>query len=388
MSFTQENLLEAMNTFMMAFQNLSDEKAELERLKQEFGVYIAEHFSLTAHAARAAQPPAAPSEAEQIQAHCQQIIQQAVENISASQTPPPIDTSGHEAENIALKAEMEKYRHLCGFAPPGHFYSPIPSIETLTAHLQSLELQPLPRNLPGIDLNVDKQLELLRAFATLAPEVCFPAEKTASAHYYYHNHSFQHSDAILMQCLIRHFRPNRILEVGSGFSSFVTLDTNQQFFERRIRCEFIEPSPKRLLEDLTHEELQITGLYPQRFQDVDLAVFADLNADDILFLDTSHVSKLNSDVNHLIFNVLPVLKSGVIIHLHDIFFPFENSPRYYQWPAFWNECYLLRAFLLHNADYQILLWNDYLKLFHPTEMGHIHPDCLGNTNQSFWIQKR
>ena len=123
--------------------------------------------------------------------------------------------------------------------------------------------------------------------------------------------------------MIRHIEPNRIIEVGSGFSSCLILDTNDLHFDGRIATTFIEPYPELLKSLVAEGDESASTLLPVRLQDVDLSVFEELNRGDILFIDSTHVSKIDSDVNYLFFEILPRLSSGVYIHFHDIFYPFE-----------------------------------------------------------------
>lgn len=390
MSYTPESLAEAMKVFIEAFQDLSIQKVELERMKQEYGAYIAQHFSTSAKAAPNTAPNFPPS--AELEAYFQLLLQQAVQNLSATQNQNTgvVQHPGMQAdptELAALKTELETYKQIYGWVPPGHEHFPLPSIETLNAHLRNVRQKPLPPTIAEIDLNVDIQLILLKTFAAFGPDVDFPAQRTDSHRYYAQNDNFPLSDAILLQCMLRHLKPQRVLQIGSGFSSYVMLDTVDRF-KLQTRCEFIELFPERLLENMRGNDLGTHGLHAKAFQDVDPSLFASLNPGDILFIDSSHMSKLNSNVNHILFNVLPVLKSGVMIHFHDIFYPFENPPQLYQYPLFWNECYLLHAFLMNNPSYKIMLWNDYLRNFHQAELGQVHAGCQGDTNQSLWLIKQ
>ncbi len=127
----------------------------------------------------------------------------------------------------------------------------------------------------------------------------FRAQKTAGMRYYFENPAYSYSDAILLHCMLRHVRPKRIIEIGSGFSSCATLDTNEIFFDNAIATTFIEPFPALLLSLITEEDRKRITIIPRRLQDVDLAEFAQLEAGDILFIDSTHVSKVNSDVNRI-----------------------------------------------------------------------------------------
>jgi hypothetical protein len=124
-----------------------------------------------------------------------------------------------------------------------------------------------------------------------------------------------------------------------------------------------------------------------RVQDVDLSTFDALEANDILFIDSTHVSKIGSDVNYMFFEVLPPLKPGVLIHVHNIFYPFEFPEVWALQGHAWNEAYLLRAFLQFNQRFQIVLFANYLVNFHLDELLKLLPKCAGNLGGNIWIRR-
>ena len=141
-------------------------------------------------------------------------------------------------------------------------------------------------------------------------------------------------------CILRHTRPARVIEVGSGYSSCALLDTNELFFGNSIACTFIEPYPQLLTSLLKDGDDSRITVVAKNLQDVELSVFSELSAGDVLFVDSSHVSKTNSDVNYVFFEILPRLSSGVYIHFHDIFYPFEYPKEWVYQGRAWNEAYL------------------------------------------------
>jgi hypothetical protein len=178
-----------------------------------------------------------------------------------------------------------------------------------------------------------------------------------------------------------------MIEVGSGYSSCVTLDTNDLFFKGSIRCTFIEPHTDTLFSLLRPDEGERLDVVPTRLQDVDLNVFQELGPNDILFIDSTHVSKTGSDVNFLFFEVLPRLVPGVFVHFHDIFYPFEYPPDWVYEGRAWSEAYLLRAFLLYNNAYRVIVHNSYLAKEHRDELNTLMPLCMKNTGASIWLQR-
>ena len=271
--------------------------------------------------------------------------------------------------------------------PPGHFYSPIPSLDDLRQREAAI-FRVWPRELPGIDLQVEGQLALLEAFRPYYDEIPFPERETEGFRYYFENTFYSYSDAIFLYCMIRHFRPRRIVEVGSGFSSAVTLDTNERFFEGRIECTFIDPEPGPLRKLLKPGDEGRVRVLADIVQTVPLSTFDGLGDGDILFIDSSHVSKTGSDLNHLVFNVLPRLGRGVLVHFHDVYYPLEY-PREIVYEGFaWNEAYLLRAFLQYNSAFRIEFFNTYLETFHRDQIYKAMPLCARNPGGSIWIRRR
>ncbi|MBF0510802.1 MAG: class I SAM-dependent methyltransferase, partial [Candidatus Omnitrophica bacterium] len=121
--------------------------------------------------------------------------------------------------------------------------------------------------------------------------------------------------------------------------------------------------------------------------DVDVSFFDELGENDILFVDSSHVSKTGSDVNHILFNILPKLNKGVLIHFHDIFYPFEYPKPWVLEGRCWNEDYLLRAFLSYNNSFEIVVFNTFLEHFHEDWFKENMPLCLKNKGGSIWLRK-
>lgn len=284
-------------------------------------------------------------------------------------------------------AEHANLLKSCGIVPPGHFYSPIPCLEDVRRDEAAIFTDP-PRTILGVDLRESDQLQLLSKFAEYYSTIPFQSRKTEGLRYYYENDAYSYSDAIFLHCMIRHLKPNRIIEVGSGFSSCVTLDTNDRFFEGQIQTTFIEPYPHLLNSLLTDRDRERVKLIPQRLQDVPIEEFQSLGPNDILFVDSTHVSKVHSDVNRIFFEILPALPSGVCIHFHDVFYPFEYPKNWVYQGRAWNEIYLLRSFLQHNESYRIMIMNTFLEHFHEQFFQDHMPLCLMNRGGSIWLQKQ
>lgn len=178
-------------------------------------------------------------------------------------------------------------------------------------------------------------------------------------------------------------KPKHIIEIGSGFSTSVMLDTNEHCFNNEIIIECIEPRPQRLKELL--KETDHILIHENDLQEMSLDLFSKLEQNDILFIDSSHVIKAGSDVSYELFEILPRLPQGVHIHFHDVFWPFEYSMNWVTEGRAYNEQWVLRALLTDSTAYKVTLFGHQLQ-------------CLSNAGvlpkiqpiygvSSLWIEK-
>lgn len=270
--------------------------------------------------------------------------------------------------------------------PAGHFHSPLPDLKEV-ASAESLIFNQDVRELPGIELGERRQLDLLDEMSAYYGDLPFPETAAESGRYFYRNGFFSYGDAIVLYGLLRHFKPRRVIEIGSGFSSAVMLDTSDLFLKGSVDFTFIDPFPQRLLALLKAEDRLRHRLIREKVQAVDVSLFETLGANDLLFIDSSHVGKVGSDVLHILFEVLPRLKSGVIVHFHDILWPFEYPKEWIVSGTVWNEAYLLRAFLQYNEGFRILYFNSFMARFHQETLRRKMPLCLQNPGGSLWIKR-
>ena len=271
--------------------------------------------------------------------------------------------------------------------PPGHFYSPIPNLSEIASDEERLFGSP-PRTIAGLDLNEARQLELLQQLQAYYPLQPFADEKQAGIRYWFQNPNFSYGEALVLYGMLSLLRPKRVVEVGSGYSSCVILDTNEQVFANQIACTFIEPYPELLRSLLKEDDFPRISIIGNRIQTIDPAVFARLEPNDLLFIDSSHVSKTGSDVNHIFFEVLPLLQPGVVVHFHDVGYPFEYPKSWVSQGRAWNEAYLLHAFLAYNGAFQIELFNAFLGQFHAEALESSMPLALKNPGTSIWLSRR
>lgn len=263
-----------------------------------------------------------------------------------------------EKERARLQAELRTARgDWPGGFPAGHFYSPLPSRAEVDEAFARGEFGP---PFGGIDLNEAEQDRRIERFAEWYAEQPFPGPQTPGRRYYLENPSYGHYDAIMLYGMLREARPRRIIEVGSGFSSAAMLDLNEHVLGGAVEFTFIDPDMSRLRPLLRPEDHKRVTLIERRVQEVPLDVFAALGANDVLFIDSSHVSKIGSDVNRLYLEVLPRLAPGVLIHIHDVAGNLEYPRDWFEEGRAWNEQYLLRAFLMFNRSFRIELFSAWL----------------------------
>ncbi|MGA9768676.1 MAG: class I SAM-dependent methyltransferase [Blastocatellia bacterium] len=295
---------------------------------------------------------------------------------------------GYSRLRRALRRRYKRYgpNPFLRFAPPGHFYSPLPDIEFVNRYQTTLFNRQI-QSVPGIDCNIEEQLALVEKFSAYYDELPFRDEKSTGLRYYFRNSYFSYADAIILYSFLRNYRPHKIVEIGSGFSSALMLDTNDLFLSKSVALTFIEPHPERLFSLLNDEDKKRHTTVIEIVQDVELERFAALEASDILFIDSSHVAKIGSDVVHILTNVLPILKPGVIIHFHDVFWPFEYPEEWVRDGIAWNENYMLKAFLQFNASFKILFFNSYLAIHHRGLLEQKLPLFMKNTGGSLWLEK-
>jgi hypothetical protein len=205
--------------------------------------------------------------------------------------------------------------------------------------------------------------------------------------FYTRNTQFSWLDSRALFVLLRQWRPRRLIEVGSGFSTLLSADVNHRFLDSVAEITCIEPYPRAFLRQSIPG---LTRVIEDKVQNVPLAEFTNLQAGDILFIDSSHVAKTGSDVNFLYFEVLPRLAAGVRVHIHDIFLP-HDYPR--EWVIdenrSWNEQYLLRALLMHSNAFRVVFGCSYAYWRFPelVRAALAHPQGHAFAGGSFWIER-
>lgn len=287
-------------------------------------------------------------------------------------------------KGLPFYKRLEKY---ITYWEPGHYYSSIPDQHAAIDFIDKVHKRNAVIN--GIKLNDEKQIALFESFVGYFKEFPFGNKSKVASHRFYNDNGYYGgSDALYLYAIMRKLQPGQVIEVGSGFSSALMLDVNDRFFNKKIELTFIEPYPERLLNLLTEEDKSIVKLIQEPLQAVNLDVFRALETNDILFIDSSHVAKTGSDLLYLFFEILPVLKSGVYIHFHDIFNNFEYYPSHFARKGFgWNEDYFLRAFLMHNPLYEVVLFSNYLDVRYKDKLLALYSEFPISEGAHIWIRK-
>ncbi len=271
------------------------------------------------------------------------------------------------------------------FSPPGHYYSPLLDLHSLGPQDTSFPFDG-PENWDHLDLRPAEQRAFYEDLLERFPPLPFPARKSDSHRYFTENKYFIPSDAFTLSGIIRKERPKRIVEIGSGFSTAVTLDALDAGRASALMT-FIEPYPERLHSLLKDSDRANSTILAKPVQECRLEVFDQLEAQDLLFIDSSHVAKIGSDVAFLFLRVLPRLKPGVIVHVHDIFYPFSYPLAWIHQGRAWNESLFLRAFLLGNGQFQVMAFNSFAAHTFPDVFRSRFPIFLDNPGGSIWIRK-
>jgi len=272
---------------------------------------------------------------------------------------------------------------------PVHYYSPIPD----TRALREFDFEKK-SSLLGIDMNLEEQINLIdNIFPKFRHEyITFPVKKNQKkeGEFYLDNNTFDFADAYVLYCMIRYFHPSQIIEIGSGNSTLISakacLKNEQDGNPTKLIA--IEPYPN---ETVSRGFSGLTTLIQERVENIGFSMFEKLGENDILFIDSSHVIRLGGDVIYEYLEILPRLRKGVIVHFHDICLPLHYPE---EWVIknhfFWNEQYLLQAFLMYNYAWDVLWSGNFMHLMYPEKLEQAFPhyDRQTHWSGSFWIRNK
>lgn len=267
--------------------------------------------------------------------------------------------------------------------PPGHFYSPLVDHRILRLSKE----RGIP-NLPDLSIDKSSMVEFWNKNLNLIQSFNFPAKSNQAHRFYTENSAFCIGDSVIYFTMLGVLRPKRVIEIGAGFSSLLLLESLEQHGLKDTQVTLIDPYPEKLLELISERKLQRIHLIKKPIQDASLHLFSECESGDIVFIDSTHVLKTESDVCFELFNVLPKLNDGVYIHFHDIFWPFDYPESWIKEGRSWNEAYALRAFLMNQEKYEIIFFNDYFARMHKNLIADTMPSFLENSGGSIWLRKK
>ena len=237
------------------------------------------------------------------------------------------------------------------------------------------------------------QVELLHQLSALYHKPWEGLTRNAAygGQFFLGNGYFDSVDAEILYGIVRRFKPRRVYEIGSGFSTLLVKQAirNNQEEDCSYTCEHvaIDPFPPQFW----CKNGNGLSVLPKKVQEIPLSTFAKLERNDVLFIDSSHVLTIGSDVRYEYLDILPRVKPGVLVHCHDIFLPAEYPK---EWVLddhrFWNEQYLLQAFLTFNNEFEVLWAGSYMHLKHPDLLAAAIPSYRQEKcyPKSFWIRRK
>jgi Methyltransferase domain len=267
--------------------------------------------------------------------------------------------------------------------PAGHFYSPVVSVNDIERHRARAYQALSDRDLPGIDLDLQAQLQTFELVAEMAKRNPWSDKPSGRLRYGFDNPNFGPGESLVLLGILAKAAPRRIVEVGAGWSTAAILDVNDLLFGGRVEVIAIEPYASELAAHLRSDDH--VKLVESRVQDVGLEPFLTLEPGDVLFVDSSHVVKFGSDVQFLLNEVLPRLAPGVRVHFHDVMHPFEYPLEWIRQGRNWNEAYFLRSFLAFNSAFSIELFASYVWALAPERAARLLPAAARSPGSSLWL---
>ena len=268
--------------------------------------------------------------------------------------------------------------------PMGHYHSPVVDPTTVVDYLKKESALSV-GDLQGVKIDVAAMRQLWRRHLTFTREHPFAEAAKDGERFRYGDGPFPEGDALSLQLMFAELRPRRVIEIGSGYSTACMLDTCERLGLKEVEITCIEPHPERLQSLLRPTDK--VELIQKPVQEVDCALVDKLESNDILFIDSTHVMKTGSDVHYEFFYMLPRLKPGVVVHVHDIGFPFEYPEKWvFDLNYSWNEAYLLRAFLMYNDAFDVIYWNSLL--YREPDLRSDFALKSGNPGSSIWLRRK
>lgn len=270
-----------------------------------------------------------------------------------------------------------------------HFHSPVPDTRLLSTPQMRARLWPerAPEQV-GVDWRGEEQLALVRNELGRQEAMTFPETTEDPTEFFSTNPAFAPHDAWALQAMLRQLQPQRMIEVGSGWTSLLAARVNREHLDGQMRLTCVDPYPQ----DFVAAGVDgISNLVEQPIEEMPLDFFAELEGGDVLFIDSTHTVKTGSDVVYLFGEVLPRLAPGVVIHIHDIFLPGEYPPQWVLAGWAWNEQYLVQSFLAFNQEFEVVLSVGWLAHRHPEVIEAAVPGFerfYPGRGGSLWIRRK
>jgi SAM-dependent methyltransferase len=270
--------------------------------------------------------------------------------------------------------------------PAGHYYSPMYDSREVASRRDTI-WPAQPRSTPDIDWREPAQVELCKVFAAQEPLSLRRHQSEDPTEFWADNDQYPALDAWVLAAMLRHLRPRRMIEIGSGFSSLIAARLNRDELGESMRLTCIEPYPRDFL---VAGVPGITELRVELVQDTPPEVFDELASGDVLFVDTSHTVKTGGDVTWIFHELLPRLAIGVHIHVHDMFLPGDYPEPWVNAGWGWNEVYLVRSFLSYNSAFEIVWGSQFMLQRHHDAVLRAFPGQAGYEHRggaALWLRR-
>lgn len=270
--------------------------------------------------------------------------------------------------------------------PPGHFFSPVVDPDLVGDYVKTNRAAG-PEDLGGLDFHLDDMAAFWRRNQDLIASTPFPETEDPAFRYNFTGGPYGYGDATTLRAMIADLRPKRIVEIGSGYSTAVMLDTAEELGLDDLEITCIEPYADRLRSIMREGDTSRLRLIEEVVQGQPRALFEALEPNDILFIDSTHVLKTGSDVHYELFSILPVLAPGVVVHFHDCRFPLEYSDiQIFQKNYSWNEAYGVRALLMYSNRFRVIFSGSLFARTHRDLVQETYPTYLKNPGSALWIK--
>jgi predicted O-methyltransferase YrrM len=295
-------------------------------------------------------------------------------------------TAQHFIRQLARSPAFAANRQVKVKNPAGHYFSPVVDPDLVVDYVAQARAARI-ADVAGIDFDLPGMEKFWRDNAAFIAATPFSDTPDGTHRYCFTGGPYNYGDATILRCIINAYRPRRIVEIGSGYSTACMLDAADEAGLTDFALTCIEPYPTRLKSVLRDTDTARVTIVEQGVQGHDLARFAQLERNDILFIDSTHVLKTGSDVHYELFHILPVLKPGVLVHFHDCRWPFEYSDKQiFEKNYSWNEAYGVRALLMYSTRFKVIFHGSLFATERPDLARDVYPPFMKNPGSALWVQ--